>query len=225
MTCDRNSVEVNECLVDAIQDAIHVLTDGIKDFKIPSIDPLHQKEMRLEYKNNQVRAKMRMNEIFISGLSTSTVRDVRLKADEDKFHIEVDIKTPNMVVTGRYDGGGSYSTLKLSANGLFNISMDDLDYTWKIDGKPEIINGFTHVRVTSFYMRPDISKMKTLLTNENPESKDLTALAVQITNENWRLLYKELLPFAQTNWNQIGTELSNKIFLKVPYDVLFPIKS
>ena len=48
-------------------------------------------------------------------------------------------------------------------------------------------------------------------------------LGVKIVNENWRLLYKELLPIAQANWNKIGIKVANKVFLKVPYHKLFPV--
>lgn len=52
--CDRNSPEVNDCLVDAIQNGLEILSDGIKDLGVPAVDPYHQKELRVEYKNNQV---------------------------------------------------------------------------------------------------------------------------------------------------------------------------
>lgn len=41
-------------------------------------------------------------------------------------------------------------------------------------------------------------------------------------NANWKVLYRELLPYAQSNWNKIGIRVSNKLFLKVPYTQLFP---
>ncbi|XP_050666302.1 circadian clock-controlled protein daywake-like [Leptidea sinapis] len=223
--CERNSLEVNECLVDAVQDALKVMIDGNKELGVPPLDPFLQKELRVEYNNNQIKAKMVMSDIYVIGLSTSTVRDVRLKADEDKFHLEIDMFTPKVIIKGQYEGGGSYNSLKLLATGEFNNTMTDLVYTWKVDGAPEVIDGVTYIRVSSFYMRPDVGTMKTTLTNNNPDSKELTELGVRITNENWRLLYKEMLPFAQSNWNKIGTRICNKIFLKVPYDVLFPIKS
>jgi hypothetical protein len=53
--CPINSVDVNDCLVDAIQEGLTVLSKGISEPNIPSIDPYHQKELRLEYKNNQVK--------------------------------------------------------------------------------------------------------------------------------------------------------------------------
>lgn len=52
--CNRNSPDINNCLVDAIQDGIKVLSDGIKELGVPAVDPYYQKELRVEYKNNQV---------------------------------------------------------------------------------------------------------------------------------------------------------------------------
>lgn len=50
----------------------------------------------------------------------------------------------------------------------------DLVYTWKLDGKPEKIGGNTYMRIDSFEMRPDLSDMKSYLSNENPDSKELS---------------------------------------------------
>lgn len=53
-TCDRNSPEVNDCLVEAIQEGLVRLSDGLPELDVPPIDPYVQKEIRVEYKNNQV---------------------------------------------------------------------------------------------------------------------------------------------------------------------------
>lgn len=46
---------MNDCLVDAVQAGIAAMADGINEIEIPSLDPYVQKELKLEYKNNQVR--------------------------------------------------------------------------------------------------------------------------------------------------------------------------
>lgn len=53
--CDRNSPDVNDCLVDAIQEALIKLSDnGLPQLGVPHIDPYFQSEIKIEYKNNQV---------------------------------------------------------------------------------------------------------------------------------------------------------------------------
>lgn len=47
-------------------------------------------------------------------------------------------------------------------------------YTWKLDGKPETINDEVYMRITAFDMRPDVSNMYIHLTNDAPETKDLS---------------------------------------------------
>lgn len=53
--CNRNSPDVNDCLVEAVQSGIAAMAEGIKELGVPSIDPYLQKEQRFDYKNNQVR--------------------------------------------------------------------------------------------------------------------------------------------------------------------------
>lgn len=52
--CDRNSVDVNDCMVEAVQKGLKTMADGIKDLDVPTVDPYHQKELKMEYNNNQV---------------------------------------------------------------------------------------------------------------------------------------------------------------------------
>lgn len=53
----------------------------------------------------------------------------------------------------------------------------------------------------------------------------LADLGVTFANANWRILYREFLPFAQENWNEIGTTIANKVFSKFPYEDIFPASS
>ncbi|CAH0766797.1 unnamed protein product [Diatraea saccharalis] len=201
------------------------MADGIEDLDVPAVDPYHQKELRVDYKNNQILAKFAAKNIYVEGLKSSTVHDARLRADEDRFHLEVDLTTPRVHVYGSYRGEGRYNSLQILAHGQFDTNMTNLVYTWKLDGVPEKNENGTFIRITDFYMRPDVGEMTSYVSNSNPDSRELTELGNRFTNNNWRLLYREFLPFAQANWNKIGIRIANKIFLKVPYDRLFPSKS
>lgn len=221
--CSRNALDVNDCIVDAVQKGIATMINGIPDLDVPPIDPYFQKTYKVDYTNNQIGAKMLMKNIYVAGMKSAKVHDARLRADEDKFHLEVDLTSPWIIVTGDYRGEGRFNSLKITAHGTFNLTMTDLTYTWKLDGVPKKNGTDSYVRIDDFYMRPDVGSMFTVLTNENLESKELTDLGMRFVNENWRTLYKELLPYAQSNWKEIGTNIANQIFLKVPYDQLFPL--
>nr|AOG12867.1 odorant binding protein [Eogystia hippophaecolus] len=220
--CNRTVQDVNECLVEAIQEGIIAMSGGIKELGAPPVDPYHQEEIRVEYKNNQIMATMTMKDIYVEGLKLAKVHNARLRADEDYFHLEVDITTPRVFVRGKYIGEGRYNSLRINAKGEFNTTMTDLVYTWKIDGIPEKKNNTTYMRIKSFYMRPDLGNLKAYISNDNIDSKSIIDFANNFANQNWRPLYREMLPYAQENWNKIGIRIANKIFLKVPYDQLFP---
>lgn len=55
---------------------------------------------------------------------TLRLRFIRLRADEDDFHLEIDMYSPGILITGRYEGSGGYNSLNISAHGTFvtNIS-------------------------------------------------------------------------------------------------------
>ncbi|XP_026758733.1 uncharacterized protein LOC113518150 [Galleria mellonella] len=225
--CDRNSADVNDCIAEAVQNGLAVLADGITELGVPPVDPYRQKDLHAEYNNNQITAKMDMKDIYVHGLKSSEIKDARLRADDDQFYLEVDLTTPKVFVTGQYQGEGRYNSLKIAAKGSFNSTMTDLVYTWKLEGVPEKKDNETYMRIKSFYMRPDVGNMVSYLSNDNPESRELVDIGNRFinSNNNWRLMYRELLPLAQANWNKIGVRIANKIFLKIPYNQLFPALS
>ncbi|XP_073957975.1 protein takeout-like [Choristoneura fumiferana] len=165
---------------------------------------------------------MSMKDIYVEGLKAAKVHDARIRADEDRFHLEVDMTTPRVFVQGNYFGEGRFNSLTFNASGMFNTTMTDLVYTWKLDGVPEKRDNETYVRIKSFYMRPDVGNLESYVSNDIPESQGIIQLANDFANANWRPLYRELLPYAQDNWNKIGIRIANKLFLKVPYDKMFP---
>jgi hypothetical protein len=46
--------------------------------------------------------------------------------------------------------------------------------------------------------------------------------ALQFANLYWRVLYKELLPYAAEGWDKFWRGLFNRLFLKVPFRTIFP---
>lgn len=207
---------------DAVKSGISVLSKGIEELEIPALDPYYQKNLKVEYKNNQISAVMILKNIYVEGLSGASVHDARVRTDDDQLHIEIDLTAPKVVVRTEYEGNGQYNALKINAHGMINNTMSDLVFTWKLDGVPVKIGSETYMNITSFYMRPDVGNMHISLTNDNPETKDLTDFGLRFMNENWRALYREFLPFAQSNWDTIGARIANNIFMKVPYNQILP---
>lgn len=60
-------------------------------------------------------------------------------------------------------------------------------YTWKLDGVPEKNGTETYIRITDFYMRPDLGSIVTLFKNDNPESRELSELTFYSINISYGL--------------------------------------
>lgn len=52
----------------------------------------------------------------------------RLRADDDKFHLEVDLTTPTVTITTSYRGEGKFNVLNLLAYGTVNTTMSKYTY-------------------------------------------------------------------------------------------------
>nr|CAD7403238.1 unnamed protein product [Timema cristinae] len=58
--------------------------------------------------------------------------------------------------------------------------------------------------------------------NKGSFNLTLANAALSIANKYWFIFYNESLPFLEEKWDTIMTDIANNVFLKVPYDHMFP---
>lgn len=65
--------------------------------------------------------------LFVCKISKNVIlpSTFRLRADEDQFHLEVDLTTPKVVVKGAYSAEGTYNFLQVNASGEFNTTLGE----------------------------------------------------------------------------------------------------
>ncbi|XP_077296347.1 putative beta-carotene-binding protein [Arctopsyche grandis] len=220
--CNRDDPELNDCIKDAMQFALKELASGLPELGIQSLDPHVEKEMKIEYKRNQITAKAFLKDITAHGLSNAIVHNVRANLQDDFMEIEADMSNKGIVVEGYFRGEGRLNAIVFNTKGFYNNTMSDLTWTWKISAEPEVKNGKTYMRVKKFFMRPEVGGMIVNLPVIFEDNPQLNKIAKDFAQNYWRLIYHELLPVIEQTWDKIGRKVCNKIFLKVPYDEIFP---
>lgn len=58
-------------------------------------------------------------------------------------------------------------------------------YTWKMDGTPSKRGNETYVKITSFYMRPDVGDLKAYVSNIFPDNPQLSKYSTLRPTNNY----------------------------------------
>lgn len=222
--CRRNSPEFNKCIRSALQLLMAKLSkSGIPELELESLDPLKIAELIMTYDGGDVAGKVLLTDTYTRGFSAVKIMDVRSKTDDPNFFgMEIDFFVPRVVTNGNYKMDGHVAKFPVTGKGIYNITATDVSGTWRLIGSPVVEDGEKFMRIDRLSVRPEVGNLKihaSNLINENPE---LSQVALAFVNRFWKVLYQEMVPYAEEHFDKILRQLVNKIFLKIPYDQLFP---
>ncbi|RZF32067.1 hypothetical protein LSTR_LSTR005971 [Laodelphax striatellus] len=224
--CIRNTPEFNQCIRKALQLLMGKLSKaGIKELGLESVDPLSIAELEMTYNGGDpvIGADVTLKDTITRGFSAIKVIDVRSKTDDPNFFgMDIDFYVPRIVTNGKYKMEGHVGNYPVNGAGDFNITTTEVTGTWKLRGTPIVDDGVTYIRIDRMSVRPEIGGLKahaSNLINDNPE---LSQIVLAFVNRFWKVLYQEMIPYAEEHFEKILKGIVNKIFLKIPYDQLFP---
>lgn len=219
--CSRNDPELGRCIKDSMQQLLPELTNGIPSIDFPAIDPFTQDSSYYEFKNEQMFGSMHIKNSKVYGMSRAQIKDVRAKADDNAFRMEVDLFIPKIISEGKYKGEGRYNVIKVVSKGFFNVTTIDVSVTWKIAGRTIQRNGEEYLMIDKFSMSPEVGDMKVYATGLFPDP-GMNQVALDFVNQYWPSLYKQMLPETRRTWEPMMIDIMNKMFNRIPYRRLLP---
>ncbi|XP_075235653.1 protein takeout-like isoform X2 [Lycorma delicatula] len=222
--CQRNSPEFNKCIRNALQLLMGKLSKtGIPELELETLDPLKIAELIMTYDGGDIAGKVTLLDTYTRGFSAVKIIDVRSKTDDPNFFgMEIDFYVPRVVTNGIYKMDGRIAKFPINGKGIYNITATEVTGTWNLIGSPVTKDGEKFMRIDRLSVRPEVGNLKvhaSNLINDNPE---LSQVALAFVNRFWKVLYQEMLPYAEESFDKILRQLVNKVFLKIPYDQLFP---
>ncbi|XP_046683248.1 protein takeout-like [Homalodisca vitripennis] len=223
--CYRNKPEFNDCVKRALQGIIPKLAKvGIPELELESIDPLRVAEMAMAYDANVIAGKVILKDTVTRGIGKLKIMAVRSVAnDPTRFMMEIDFYIPKMVTGGFYSMQGHVGDIPISGGDTYNITMGGVSGTWRLTGSPLAEDGQTFMRIDKFEVIPEVQALKVHANNLFKGNPELSTVTIAFVNRFWRELYEEMLPYAQESFDKTVRQILNKIFLKIPYDQLFPL--
>nr|CAD7194047.1 unnamed protein product [Timema douglasi] len=210
-----------------LTDSLQLTSDsqylGDPELDLPALNPVHIAELSIDTDiTEDVRSRMFFKDINIYNTDSVQIKNVRSNINDNKLELEVDIQFPKLFLDGEYRSDVRFRGLPFINKGSFNLTLGDVSMTMKLTGKPFIKEDESYIQLQHFTMSPKIESLEVYASNLFGGNKELANAALSIANKYWFIFYNESLPFLEEKWDTIMTDIANNVFLKVPYDHMFP---
>ncbi|XP_014246049.1 uncharacterized protein LOC106664645 [Cimex lectularius] len=224
--CRRSQIDFNSCFRESLQIAIQKISkDGIRQLKVPSLDPWRVDKLTINYgTGTPFKVSMHVKNSDVYGFSRLQILNVRSNFDDpEAISMEIDFSNKKVFIEGDYNAEGLISDVPVLASGKYNVSMSNVSGTLKIKGRiVKKSDGEEYLQVIRSNSRPDVGDMVISMTNENNKYPELHNLFLVLMNQFWKVMYEELLPYAEENFNEILTPMFNMATFKIPFNQLIP---
>ena len=123
----------DQCLVVEANEVFKKYAKGEENLAIPSIDPLNIEKMDIvQHGNSSVQMNLRFRKSILSGLAFAKVHKFTgFQKNPDKNILEMGLKTPLGILSGKYDIDGKILILPITGRGNFTLNLENLDMKLK----------------------------------------------------------------------------------------------
>ncbi|GAB0098499.1 protein takeout [Sergentomyia squamirostris] len=217
LPCSRSDPELNNCIKNSFNHLRTYIVHGLKDLDVPPLDPLHIKEMAMENNAGAVQVKALFTDIIVKGVSNYTIKDVR--ADINKYRIDVSLTVPRVETRGKYEVIGRVLLLPVQSSGEFWTEFLNISAIGKLYGREIERNGEKYMQIDKvfldFNMKNARFKVKDNINNGNVLGEAIN----QFLNTNAQELVQEMRPAASQSIGKLAKQLLNAGFNHIPLRV------
>ncbi|KAL3270740.1 hypothetical protein HHI36_021265 [Cryptolaemus montrouzieri] len=208
-----------ECLKNALQDALPNLKGGLSELGLPSLDPLYIPEMTIGAGQNVVQLTQKYKEANLYGAADSQIKSVDIDLKKNK--IDVKFTFPLWTLNATYEVKGKILLLPVFGTGPCSLTLENgnADLTFNIETYKK--KDQSYIRGTQGKMVVRIQRATYKFDNLFNGDKILGDNINNVLNENWREVYEEVAPGYGDVYSAAFMNIMNKIFSKVPLPELF----
>ncbi|XP_075215010.1 protein takeout-like [Lycorma delicatula] len=211
--------KLNECALKTGREAIPKIINGDSKLKIPRMDPFDIKVIKIDQGSNSFGLKLEIINSKLIGLRKANF--VASRMDLQKRHVEWDFKIPKVEVLGNYKADGKILVLPITGQGKANITLLNLDITYKFDFVLTKKNGKEYIQIPDSTINFNTTRMYIKLENLFNGDKVLGNSMNQFLDENWKEVLNELGDPLIKSLSPIFTLIINNIAKEVPYNEIF----
>lgn len=208
--CDFKSEKFADCVKEQIEIALPKFTKGIPEMDVPSIDPVHLKNIEILGSG----LNLTFTEAAMHGLSQCKLTELKVEFIKSGGTFTLSFKG-NLKLTAQYVADGRILVLPILGHGDALVDAQGVEV--RIDSQlieDEDANG-QHLKLITPKYKYTIERTTFDLKNLFNGNKQLAATTIQFANENWQQLMDELAPPAIKQIVRTCVKVINKFFSKV----------
>ncbi|KAF5279955.1 hypothetical protein FQA39_LY18176 [Lamprigera yunnana] len=216
-----NKKVMGDCLQDRVHELVPQYQSGIPELKIPSIDPLIIKEIKINTGHGgSVVLDATITNLKVEGLKNLTIKDIDFDFEKKSGHLE--ILMPILKIVGQNKLKGKVLLFELQSEGLLRGNIYDVDATTSFGLDTYTKNGKKYIRVNDdAFIAENTFRDANLYFEDlipNKEINDQINLAI---NANIQELSKEVSPLLHEAIHTVIVTILAPIFNDYSIDELF----
>ncbi|XP_044261206.1 uncharacterized protein LOC123009145 [Tribolium madens] len=217
--CNANSPNFNQCLAEAIPDAIRQLKNPMKKIGLPSFQPLVIPEMTIAPGEGLLGFFQNYTNLRVEGFNKISCHKVDMNFESEI--LTMSCASPQLRADFDYLFNGSVSILPIYGDGNGSIVLDDVKcfHTFYMKGYQK--KDKTHFRVTNSTLDINPQRVTIQLNNLYNGDKNLGDNLNLFINENWSDFYHELKPLFEEGFTRVFAALFDSVLRRVPVSDLF----
>lgn len=217
--CRQRDSKLNDCLKNAVPDALRRMKEGIPSLAVPALEPLLVSGMNIDAGVGPVTITQNYRAIKLHGLTDSVI--TTYKADLKHYRLKTESITPKMEFIADYVMKGRILVLPIQGKGVANITMVNLVVKHDIFGEPIKRDGEVYMHVKEYKVKFIPEKVSLYFSNLFNGDKRLGDQMNLFLNENSELVFNELKESYEKSLSSVFQDVTNKIFDKVPMNKIF----
>ncbi|XP_039306264.1 uncharacterized protein LOC120358002 [Solenopsis invicta] len=221
-TCKRNSPDISNCLVQAIQEAWPLICKGIPELDFPPMDPIFIKNGSAKLNLADLHGKLIFKNMTIIGLSKMRFYNVTAHLNGDDPRLQIYGMVPSVYIETIAKVNGGINVFRIFGEDYFNETLTDVRGPWDLSGP--VINDTWIIK--HFRVLPSIGNLNVYFdTLIKTQGKEFNDFIVNLVNQFWPTFYRHyqsILPIVADLYEHWLIEFPNKIFSKIPFSEIFP---
>ncbi|XP_055715244.1 protein takeout-like [Phlebotomus papatasi] len=217
LPCSRSDPELNNCIKRSFNHLRSYVVNGLKDLDVPPLDPLHIKEMAMDNNAGAVQVKALFTDILVKGGSNYTIKDVR--ADINKYRIDVSVMLPRVEIRGKYEIVGRVLLLPVQSNGDFWTEFLNISAIGKLYGREVERDGEKYMNIDKIFLDFNMKNARFKVKDKVNSGNVLGEAINQFLNTNALELVQEMRPAAAQSISKLAKQLINSAFNRIPLRV------
>ncbi|GAB0088224.1 hypothetical protein DMENIID0001_026170 [Sergentomyia squamirostris] len=215
----------SECLVKLYDSLIQALSNGNKEFNIPTLDPIFIDEFHIQTQPNAGPFDVHcafLNAKFFGFKNSTTKKFNGFPKDFDGAENELVLHTPKYVLNGIYKANGTLlKQIPISLSGNATIKLVNIFTRLRFISRKIVKDGEIYVKAENMKMTAELHRLTIKFHYSGREKNLVEEVAEEFIRTNWKMAFDSVKESIYVSFGNIWQDIFNKITMNIPYRLFF----